>query len=453
MKFAWIAVAAATAIRLFSGPQLWSAAVVAALALAAFLLRRKRSVRLAALCLFLVAVVDAVSIWRTTDLARSFAKRSADHVAHDVAHVREQVTVLEAQLDGTAARITRRIAGKENDRAALFLILKEEIGDANGRGARILDADGEPVAWWGEDYRAPGNRTYQFDVTNLYVTRSRTAKGFSIQAFARIENIAGRMPVFHEDDAWVVSMNLHGGFPRQEKGTHRALVSKRDDSSLFIDVVPRGATEVVEAVRAEGTSVAAVLLAIGALVVFVNRLRTPVAIVPLLVARVALLPVNVPNDPLGIFDFQLYGSRILRAFSRSPFDLLLTAATILAVVILLAPYLRRLPLLVRALLAGAAAWGYIRLVDNFVANSRVSALPDHVVPATLVQGVLFAALLLLAFAVVRLAALLFANIRLERDDRYAALRVAAKAIVVAAVVYVPLHVFGNASARQFISDT
>jgi signal transduction histidine kinase len=453
MKFAWIAVAAATAIRLFSGPQLWSAAVIAGLAAAAFFLHRKRSVRLAALCLFLVAVVDAVSIWRTNELSRSFAKRSTDHVAHDVAHVREQLATLEQELDGTADRITRRIAGKEADRATLFVILKQQIGEAEGRGARILDADGEPVAWWGEDYRAPGNRTYQFDVTNLYVTRSRMAKGFTIQAFARLENVAGRLPVFHEDDAWVVSMNFHGGFPRQEQGTHRSLVAKRDDSSLWIDVVPRGATEVVEAVRAEGTSVAAVLLAIGALVVFVNRVRTPVAVVPLLVARVALLPVNVPNDPLGVFDFQLYGSRILRAFSKSPFDLLLTAATILAIVILLAPYLRRLPLIVRALLAGAAGWGYIQLVDNFVANSRVSALPDHVVPASLVQGVLFAALLLLAFAVVRLAALVLANTRIERSDRHAALRIAVTAIVVAAVLYVPLHVFGQASARQFISDT
>jgi signal transduction histidine kinase len=453
MKFAWIAVAAATAIRLFSGPQFWSAALIAALALAAFFLRRRTSIRLAALCLFLVAAVDAVSIWRVSELSRSFAKKSADHVTHDVAHVRKEIETLEAELDTAAARITQRIAGKEGDRAALFLALQQETGETKGRGARILDRENEPLAWWGEDYRAPANRTYQFDVTNLYVTRSRTAGNFTIQAFSRIENVAGRMPEFHEDDAWVVSMNFHGGFPRQEQGTHRALLVKRADSSLWIDVMPRPASEVVEAVRAEGTSVAAVLLAIGALVVFVNRRRTPIAVVPLIVARVALLPVNVPNDPLGVFDFRLYGSRILREFSKSPFDLLLTAATILAVVVLLSPYLKRLPLLLRALLAGAAGWGYVRLIDNFVANSRVSALPDHVFPATLVQGVLFAALLLLAFAVVRLASLVFANVRFEHSDRNATLRIALTAIVVAAVVYVPLHVFGRRSARQFISDT
>ncbi|HEY0156403.1 MAG TPA: ATP-binding protein [Thermoanaerobaculia bacterium] len=453
MKFAWIAVAAATAIRLFSGPQLWSAAAIAALALVAFFLCRSTSLRLAAICLFLAGVVDAVSIWRVGELSRSFAKQSADHVAHDVAHVREQLETLETQLAASAARITQRIAGKEADRAALFLALKQEIGETKGRGARILDAEGEAVAWWGEDYRAPANRTYQFDVTNLYVTRSRTAGRFTIQAFSRIENVAGRMPDFHEDDAWVVSMNFHGGFPRQERGTHRSLLVKRADSALWIDVVPRPAAEVVEAVRAEGTSVAAVLLAIGALVVFVNRRRSAVAVVPLLAARVALLPVNVPNDPLGVFDFQVYGSRILRDFSKSPFDLLLTAATILAFVILLCPYLKRLPVVLRALLAGAAGWGYFRLIDNFVANSRVSVLPEHVFPASVVQGVLFAALLLLAFAAVRLAALVFANVRFERSDRNATLRIALTALVVAAVVYVPLHLFGRASARQFISDT
>ncbi|MFP5248102.1 MAG: HAMP domain-containing protein, partial [Thermoanaerobaculia bacterium] len=87
---------------------------------------------------------------------------------------------------------------------------------------------------------------------------------------------------------------------------------------------------------------------------------------------------------------------------------------------------------------------------NFVANSRVSAIPDHVMPPTLVQGVLLAALLLLAISVVALWALLF----LRREPRTTTpLRVAAIAVAVAAVVYVPLHIFGRDSARRMISDT
>ena len=453
MKYAWIAVALATAIRLYTGANVWTAAAVALLATAAFLLTRRPTARLAALMLVLVSIVDAASLWRAYALTREFKARSAEHVAHDVVRVRERMAALESELDASAARIAQRMAGRESDRAALFLLLQNEVGDREGRGARILAPSGEPVAWWGEDYRAPANRTYQFDVTNLYVTRSRTARQFTVQSFERIENVAGRMPAFHKDDAWVVSMRFHGGFPRQEEGTHRFVVFRRAHSSLWVDVTPRSAPEVLDAVRAEGTSTAALLLAIAALIVFAMKLRSPLAFIPLAVARVALLPMRAPNDTFGIFDFQLYGSKILGPFSKSPFDLLITAATILAVVVLLCPYLKRLPVVVRALLAAAAVWGYIRLVDNFVANSRVHVLPDHVFPGSVVQGVLFAAMLLLAFAVVWLLELLFANIRFAQSDRNTALRVVARTLIVTALVYLPLHVFGRASARQFISDT
>jgi signal transduction histidine kinase/HAMP domain-containing protein len=453
MKLAWIAVAIATAIRLSAGAQLWTAGAVAVLAVVAFFLTRRSTPRLAALLLLLVAIVDAASIRHSATLAREFRQRSSAHVAHDVAHVRELITKLESELDGAAARITRRMAGKETDSAALFVILQSEVAEGEGRGARILDASGVPIAWWGEDYRAPANRTFQFDVTNLYVTRSRTANRFTVQSFARIENVAGRMPALHDDDAWVVSMRFHGGFPRHEPGTHRFVVAKRDDSSLWVDVTPRGSFEVLDATRAEGTGTAALLLAIGALLVFAMNVRSALAFIPLIVARVALLPLRAPNDTFGILDFQLYGSKILGSFSKSPLDLFLTAATILAVVVLLCRYLKRLPVIVRVLLAAGAAWGYIRLVDNFVANSRVNALPDHVIPATLVQGILFAAMLLFAFAVVWLIELIFANIHVARSNRNTALRIAAMALVVTAVVYVPLHIFGRASARQFISGT
>jgi signal transduction histidine kinase len=453
MKYAWIAVALATAIRLSTGPHLWSAAAVALLGVAAFFLTRRPTARIATLLLVLVAVVDATTIWRANTLSREFNQRSSAHIRHDLEHVRGSITKLEAELDSAAARIAARMARKEADRAALFLILQDEVSEGEGRGARILDAAGEPVAWWGEDYRAPANRTFQFDVTNLYVTRSRAAKQFTVQSFSRIENVAGRMPVFHDDDAWVVAMRFHGGFPRPEAGTQRFLVAKRADSSLWVDITPRGSLDVLDATRAEGTSTAALLLGIGALIVFALKIRSPLAFLPLMVARIALLPLRAPNDTFGIFDFQVYGSKILGPFSKSPLDLLLTAATILAMVVLLCRYIRRLPLLLRALLAGGAAWGYIRLVDNFVANSRVSALPEHVIPATLVQGILFAAMLLLAFAVVWLLELLFAGIHVAHTNRNTALRIAAMAVTVTAVVYLPLHLFGRESARQFISGT
>jgi signal transduction histidine kinase/HAMP domain-containing protein len=456
MKFAWIAVALATAIRLSAGAHAWTAAVVAVLALVAWVLSlsrqatRRNTIRVAATFLLLVAIVDAVSLWRMQAMAGAFPQRLAEHLSEDVDDVRQHIGSMERELDAAAARIAQRTAGKENDRAALFLILAAEATKA-GRGARILDQSGEPIAWWGEDYRAPAGRTYQFDVTNLYITRSRTTPAFTIEAFARVENIAGRLPAMHPDDAWVTSMFFHGGFPRAEPGVHRFLIFKRSDSSLFVDVVPRLQGEVLDARRAEGASAAAVLLALGALVILAmngRSARPAVTALALLVARVALLPTRATNDPLHLFDFSLYGSKVLGPFTKSPFDLLLTAATLLSIVVLLRPLLACRPVIVRALFAIAAAWGYIRLIDNFVSNSRIAALPDHVMPASLVQAVLFAAVLLFAFAVVTIAATVFTRIRFDNTI----VRVVAVALAVAAIVYVPLHVFGRASARRFIAE-
>jgi signal transduction histidine kinase/HAMP domain-containing protein len=462
MKFAWIAVALATAIRLSAGAHVWTAAAVAALALAGWVLslrgepgKRRSTIRVAATFLLLVAIVDAVSLWRVQTLGRAYPQRLEEHLSADVDGVRRHISALEVELDAAAARIAQRTAGNRNNRAALFVILSAEATKA-GRGARILDGSGEPVAWWGEDYRAPADRTYQFDVTNLYVTRSRKVGDFTIQAYARIENIAGRLPAMHPDDSWVTSMFFHGGFPRAEAGAHRFLIFKRGDSSLYADVVPRLQGEVLDARRAEGASAAAVLLALGALIILAIGGRTShpgashpiIAVLALIVARVALLPARAPNDPLHLFDFTLYGSKALGPFTKSPFDLLLTAATLLGIIAFLRPLLARRHVIVRALLAVAAAWGYIRLIENFVANLRISAVPDHVMPASLVQGILFAAVLLLAVAVVTIASTVVPRIRVENTI----IRVVTVAIVVATIVYVPLHVFGRASARRFIAE-
>jgi len=459
LKFSWIAVALATAIRLYEGPHPAIAAAVAILAATGWLLSRKEgrriTVRVAATFLLLVALVDGLTLYRTAALSREFPQRLAEHLNADVGDARLHIQSLERELEGSAGRIATRMRGHEKNRAALFTILSAE-GKTPGRGARILDATGEPLAWWGEDYRAPGDRTYQFDVTNLYITRTRVAGTFRVQAFARLENVAGRLPAIHPDDSWLTSMFFHGGFPRAEEGTRRFLLSKRDDSSLFVDIQPRTRVDVVAANHTEGTSAAAILLALGALVVLTmtgrTTSRTPrpfAAVVALLVARVALLPLYAPTDPLQLFDFTMYGSKILGPFTKSPFDLLLTTASILGLIFFLRPLLLRLHWIVRAVLVAAAAFGYIRFLDNFVANTRISAIPDHVMPASVVQGVLFAALLLLAFALVALSASLFRRLRIDNTI----VRVVVVSIVVAALLYVPLETFARASTRRFIAET
>ncbi len=487
MRYAWIAVALATAIRLYGllphsagleswMADWWMAAAVLVLAAVACVTGRSRA-RIAAVFLILAALADLASLRLVQTTQRTFIARRNEHLASDLTQVRRRLTTLEGELDASALRITRSIAGNENDRGALFLILKNEVGAQPKRGARILDAQGEPIAWWGEDYRATANQIYQFDVTNLYVTRTRTTPRLTVQAFERIRNVPNRAAPLHDNDAWVVAMFFHAGFPIQKPGTHRFFVSKHGETSLYVDMTSRPQAELLEAIRAEGTTVSGIILALGALIVSLwnpmwGRLpagrtaggspavadseisaRPYLAIVCLLVGRVALLPVHAPTDRLGIFGFNIYGSKALGPFSKSPVDLLLTAATILALVLLVRPLLARIWIPVRVAIALAAAWGYVKLIDNFVTNSRISALPDHVVPATAAQAILFTAILFLAFALAALFASIFAGWKIELFARNGALRVASIALIVAAIVFVPLHNFMRQRARSFISES
>jgi signal transduction histidine kinase/HAMP domain-containing protein len=414
--------------------------------------RSAATISVAALFLLLAALAWGASQWQVRELTRSFPKKLEAHLRHDAEKLRTTITTLEQELDASSARIANSIRGKENDRAALFRILRTEASQA-GRGARLLDANNDVVAWWGEDYRAAENRTFQFDVTNLYVTNSRKTPTFTIQTFARIENVPGRSVALHRDDDWIASTFLHGGFLRQQPGTRRMLLSKKSDSTLWFDATPRAAADVIEATRADGLSVVAAILSLGAIALAARQRNVALRILLFLLARVALLPVHASNDPFGIFGFELYGSKLLGPFSKSPFDLAVTALTIAGIVALLRPLICRLPVIVRVLLTALAMWGFVLIAENFVANSRISALPDHVVPATVAQSVLLAAMLLFAYAVAVLIGTIVVRFRNELAQRNPALRVAFGAIVIAAIVYIPLHTYSRAGARRFISDT
>ena len=451
--FPWIAVALATAIRLFAAPGPAVIAAVAVCAVAALIVTRERIGRIASIFLLLVAIADVATLLITRSVGTSFKTRLAAHLQHDVGHIRAEIRQRQRELDASGARIEAATRGKENDRVALFRVLTAEM--AAPRGARILDANGEIVAWGGEDFRAPGERPFQFDVTNLYITRARKTPKLSIELFERIQNVPNSESVLHPGDAWIVSMLFHGGFLAQQEGTERFLVAKEGESVLWLDVEARDRGEVVEAIHANGASVSAVLLALGAVIVFALACRTtchPLLLIVLLaVARAALLPLRVVQDPLHLFSFELYGSKALGPLSKSPVDLLLTAATLLAIINVLARWLVRLPIVVRVLVTLAAAWGWLEVARNFVDNSRVSALPEHIVPAGVAQGVLLTALLLLALALVRIAATIFAGVKLLQQN--VLLRVALASLAVAAIVAAPLLAFERRAARRFIAET
>jgi len=449
--FSWIAAALATAICLL--PQIHSIAAsvaVAVLSGIALLLSREHVIRTAALFLIGVALIDGATFAATARVGSRFSQRSMLHVDREVQRVRSEIATIESELDASAGRVADTIGRPEAlSRPQLFNLLRSQVRHIPGRGMRIV-SNGSVLAWWGEDLRVSGVITYQFDVTSLYITRSQTVRdaGVVVQAFERIVNQRRAHSLFDPDDDWILSTVFHGGALRREAGTSRYLLEARPDSRLWIDVMPHTRSEIVAMTASTGRDAAALLLALAALII-AWQLREVIFFsgALIVVARVALLPLKFDADTWHIFGFDIFASRTLDGFSKSPFDLLLTAAAVLAVVAVwtgpVAVSVRAR--VVRGILAIAAAAGFVALVRNLVNNSRISPIPDHIVPVSIAQGVLLMALLLFAFAVVRLAP--------SFGSGHRAVRLFVAALLVVPLLYLPLQAFEIFSARKFIAET
>lgn len=459
--------------------------------------------RAAAVFLLLAALAWLTTHLMVARIGRDFGPQSTRHLARQVASIRSDVGRTESQLDSAAERVAAKLAANPAaTRAVMFAMLQ---GQATGlrQGIRIIAPNGEALAWWGEDLRTPGATNFEFDATNLYLVRSRPLPNpaVSVQAFERIPNQPKPPGLFDlDDDDWVSGTMFHAGALRQERGSGRFIVERGPSATLWIDVTPRPKSDVVDAARALGDDIAAVLLALAALAMLraVRHLRWGTLPIPtillIVVARVALLPMRVDQDPWRIFGFDLFASRLLGPFSRSPFDLLVSAAAILAIVIALTRT-RAASMtmqIVRSVLATLAAAGYLAFIRNLVDNCRISTVPDHIVPLSAAQGVLLGAILLLGFALVqltrhessRLATLLGIGIviipivvtamNLGYTPKRAFLWIAAavlisllihalttnftlrglgSALLMVMIVYMPLQLFERSSARHFIADT
>src|SRR5437899_3105747 len=87
--------------------------------------------------------------------------------------VRSEIVGIESKLDASAARVSSELQKRALlSRAQLFRLLHDEVKHIPGRGMRIISSDGSVLAWWGDDLRVSGKLTYQFDATDLYITRS-----------------------------------------------------------------------------------------------------------------------------------------------------------------------------------------------------------------------------------------------------------------------------------------
>ena len=501
----WIAVAVATAIRLFTPVDrgaLAIAGVIGAVGIAVLIVAGDRALRVAAVFLILVATADAAAHFAEREMARAFDAHSTEHLSHDVARIRRQIVATEASLDRDLTKIAQHIANvRPVQRIVLFTELRNAIGSKVRRGARIVDSAGTPVAWWGEELRTAGGRSYEFDATNVYVIRARTAGNYALQVFERVPNEPGDSGfTVHHSDIWVNAVKFHGGFLRLAGDSKRFVVDRRADSTLYVDVDPRSLAEVIDIGRQQGRTVAAILLALGALTVFVllwRDLVQPVArvtatVAAIVVARTALLAIHPSTDPLHIFGYEVFASKILGPFSRSPFDLFLTALAAIAIVTALLSFFARVPIILRAAIALIAAWGLVDLQHNLVNNSRISSVPDHIVPTTTAQFFLLSSMMLFALSVLLL-------VRHEESRRKAWIAAAAylvpvlltgyyfwpsagaaflcagltvlasivaraftyrgwpamfaTALLVVPIAYVPVEVFEQASTRRFIADT
>ncbi len=475
--------------------------------------------RAAAVFLLLAGVTWLATQVTAARISREFDARSAIHLTRQVASIRGDIARTESRLDSAVNRVTETLAANPTaSRAAMFAMLRGEAGGLR-QGIRIVAPNGDAIAWWGEDLRTPGATSYEFDATNLYIVRSRPLPNpaVSVQAFERVPNQPKSPGLFDlDDDDWVSGTMFHAGTMRQERGSHRFIVERQPSATLWIDVNPRARVEIVDAARAVGYDLAAVLLALAELLLLWavwralrhsededrlpdGRARAPLApmlftIVLVLAARAALLPMRVDQDPWQIFRFDLFASRILGPFSRSPFDLLLTSAALLAIALAVTRTRSRSTAMqiVRSLVAVAAAAGYMELVRNLVDNSRISTVPDHILPVSAAQGVLLGALLLLGFALVQitrhessrlatligLAAMLIPGAAIAFSQAYTprraflwifaavvislvlhaltanfTLRTLGSALLLVMIVYMPLQLFERSGARHFIADT
>lgn len=395
-------------------------------AIGAFSVSRTRLTRLLTLFVLLASLVNVTAEIMARKVDADFDSRLNANLAAAVETCRAQLSAIEIDLDSWVTGLAASAQGRPATRAELFQILSRNV-PKNG-GIRLTDAEGRPVAWWGRDLPFQKAEPYQFDVLNLYIARSRTFRTrdqeLTVEFYGVVPNDDEDHGLVGRRGRWITSSRLHAGSLRLEPRARRFLISRKGEDSLFVDLTPRPREEMVRFIRARGSSGGSMILGLGliaAVIVFAGRaVSRPAsteeifdpAYLPLLLgltllARQALLGMKLADYQVSAFTFELYGSRILGPFTRSPFDLLLTALTIVVLSILVTAVWKRqfrsermewAAVTFQALAIPAAAFSLILFLENLVENSRVSAAPDHIIPSSPVQALLLFSSLALALA-------------------------------------------------------
>ncbi len=509
--FSAIAVAALIAAALLrylgaanaSVPLAIAALASAAVALAA---ARSRSIRVLALGLALAAAIDGSSFFQAHRIESDWKDRTSSHLEEGAANLTRFIRSVEGDLGADLAEVAASL-GRDPAAGRLEMFdLLEAHSSHPDRGFRIMDPAGRSIAWWGEELPGVDGRPWRFDVTNLYVNRRATVRGgeLIVDHYQRIPNFDSER-LREAAGSSIESAKLHARALTPAPGSRRFVVASAGGSELEADLVPRSAEAVATALRqraatASGIVVAAALLLAGFAAARAGRgdprLRSAGAIGAILLARAALLEIRPPYDPASLFGFEIYASRILGPFTRSPLDLLLTALALLFAGHLA---MRRrggwaiAATIVQSTAIAGTAYAIVRVIENLVINSRISPVPQHIIPTSPAQGVLLASLILLGLAAIQatrhagswkatLAPLLLTALlsgataaAIGEPTRRAAFLLAAgalllallanvpyrnrrtgvlaRALLVVALVYPPIVLFEKLETEEFVQET
>ena len=408
---ALLAIGGAAALRLTAHAELHALLTAIVLVLSVLVLfSRIRTLQIAAAALFIAALIDFTTISVERYDRNHYDARSREELSDEFHAASQRISNLHRSLARSAVRIADRLAHTDlNNRQALFSIAASEAKSAH-RGVRLRGTDGRVVAWWGDGLPETAPGPFRFDVGDLYVVHTQPGtNGWTIEVFEKIANAPQSVGLLRSHAArdWIASSRFHSGAMLPGPRSVRAVVVRDEGVALYLDLDPKPLTEVVESVRRRGDIASAIVLAFGfSLAAFaaLRRRNAPGSIEAcawILLARESLLAVRVGADPLAIFGFDVYASRLLRDFTRSPFDLLATAATLLALAFVLTRR-RRVHDIVQGALVGAGGFTFVAFLENLAANCRISPIPEHIIPRSPAQAVLLGSLLLLSLALLRL---------------------------------------------------
>lgn len=310
-----------------------------------------------------------------------------------------------AGLDREAQLLLERVTDVSS-REGLFRILAT-LPQTGRTGVEVLSARGELLAWWG-DLPPAGCSRLCFEATRAHLSAMREAPGSGIRVI-----VSSSADLQRPDD--LLSPRLHGRIERL--ASSRAAVE--DEKSQVLKLSLWEGAPPIYAVRSPDRSagstvrlapllVTALCWGIAAWLGWLGR-RTPLGIPAVLAmgglivtGRLVALEIAGSHADAGVFGYSHYASRALGIFSRSPFDLFLTAGVILALGSLLVRYVPRRHSVALAVVFTAAGIPLLaQFVRNLVLNSRISSIPEHILPESVSQSLLTLSLVLLGMVLVR----------------------------------------------------